>query len=162
MTARTLVALAAAGLSLTGCVAATSSSGGSCAQPDTVVSHTRVHAEQVVTVSAADMWDGCNDQGAHPPLPPLRNLPVTWVQSGRTTTLATVDADPRTGVARATVTVPPTATAGRATISIGLALPTVLTVTRPETRPLRGARVAAGGTGTAGNATTTGPSPRVR
>ena len=103
----------------------------------------------MVTLSAADMWDGCNDRAPTRRCHPLRNLPVTSVQSGRTTALATVDADPRTGVARATVTVPPTATAGRATIGIGLALPTVLTVTRPETRPLRGAGVAAGGTGTA-------------
>ena len=42
MTARTLVALAAAGLSLTGCVAGDLQLGGACAQPDTVVSHTRV------------------------------------------------------------------------------------------------------------------------
>ncbi len=55
---------------------------------------------------------------------------VRWTQNGRTTVLGTANAD-RQGTVRVTVTVPVTATAGRAMVRVGASNPEPVTVTGP-------------------------------
>ena len=116
---------------LTGCAGTTTSSSESaCAAPATALSSSSVKPGQRLTLAAAQMWDGCNDQGSNPPLPPLQNQKVEWTQNGRTTVLGTADAD-RRGTVRVTVTVPATAKAGRAMVRVGASSPEPVTVTGP-------------------------------
>jgi hypothetical protein len=117
-------------LSLAGCSQAPASSNdGACAAPQTMVSPTRVAPGQIVTVSAAQMWDGCNDQGSNAKLAPLKDQVVTLTLGGKSVQVARVSADPETGLARATVTIPGTAQAGTAALDIGVAEPAELTIT---------------------------------
>jgi hypothetical protein len=115
---------------LTGCSGPSVSSGKACAQPETTVSGSPVAPGQELTLSAKDMWDGCNDQGTHPPLPPLRGQPVEWTQTGTPTVLGTTDADDA-GQVSITVRVPATAKSGPATVRVGSSGPATVMVTEP-------------------------------
>jgi hypothetical protein len=76
------------------------------------------------------MWDGCNDQGTNPPLPPLRGQRVEWTQTGSTTVLGTTDANDA-GQVSITVRVPATAKAGPAAVRVGISGPATVTVAGP-------------------------------
>ena len=75
------------------------------------------------------MWEGCNDQGSNPQLPPLKNQPVTMTVDGQTAEVGRVSADPNTGVAQTTVTIPTTAAPGKIGLTIGFAQRAEVTVT---------------------------------
>jgi len=75
------------------------------------------------------MWEGCNDQGSNPQLPPLKNKPVTMTVDGQTVEVGRVSADPNTGVAQTTVTIPATAAPGKIGLTIGFAQRADVTVT---------------------------------
>ena len=125
------VAVTVAVAALTGCAGTTSSSSDSaCEAPTTTLSSSSVTAGQRVTLVAEQMWDGCNDQGSNPPLPPLQHQKVEWTQNGRTTVLGTADAD-RQGKVKIAVTVPVTAKAGQAVVHVGVSDPAPVTVTGP-------------------------------
>ena len=115
---------------LTGCGTTGSSSEVACAAPETTLSSSAVKAGQELTLTAKDMWDGCNDQGSNPPLPPLKKQQVEWTQGGRMTVLGTTDAN-EAGKVSITVTVPATANAGRATVRVGNSSPRTMTVAGP-------------------------------
>ena len=111
-------------LVLAACSSATSvSSEAACAQPKTRVSVARATPGQVLGIFAADMWDGCNDQGTNLTLPPLTNQPVTMTREGKAVEVGRVSADPDNGVAQAKVTIPATATPGKIELTIGIAQP---------------------------------------
>jgi hypothetical protein len=118
------------GALLTGCSSTEggSSSSGACAQPLTVAAVASVRPGESLDVSAEDMWTECHDQGETDPLSPLTNLPVVWRQSGGDVELARVDADPDSGRASATVTVPKDAAVGTAQVVIGDAQPVKITI----------------------------------
>jgi len=82
-----------------------------------------------VTVSAAGMWDGCNDQGSHPRLPPLKDQLVTLTMGSNVVELGHVSADPDTGLAQIKVTIPATTAAGTMRLAIGIAQPAEIVVT---------------------------------
>ena len=108
-------------LVLAGCTSAPTLSEGACAQPLTKASPAQVTPGQTVRVSAADMWVGCNDQGSHPQLPPLKNQPVTMTVDGQRAEVGRVSADPNTGVAQTMVTIPAMAAPGKIGLTIGIA-----------------------------------------
>jgi len=117
-------------LVLAACSSATSvSNEAACAQPKTKVSVARATPGQVLTVSAADMWDGCNDQGTNLKLPPLTNQPVTMTLDGKAVEVGRVSADPDSGVAQAKVTIPAMGAPGMIELTIGIAQPAEVTVT---------------------------------
>ena len=122
----TLMALC---LVVAGCSSNPASSEGVCAQPLTKASPTQVTPGQTVTVSAADMWEGCNDQGSNLQLPPLKNQPVTMTVDGKAVEVGRVSADPNTGVAQTTVTILSTAAPGKIGLTIGIAQRANVTVT---------------------------------
>ena len=76
------------------------------------------HPGQTVTVSAADMWEGCNDQGSNPMLPPLNNQPVIMTLDDKAVEVGRVSADPNTGLAKTTVTIPAIAAPGKIGLTI--------------------------------------------
>ena len=125
-----VVILGVAVIALTGCSGTSASSEGACAAPKTRLSTSPVAPGQELTLSANDMWDGCNDQGTNPPLPPLRRQQVEWTQSGTTTVLGTTDANDA-GQVSIMVRVPATAKAGPATVRVGTSEPATVTVTEP-------------------------------
>ena len=116
-------------LVVAGCSSNPASSEGVCAQPLTKTFATQVSPGQAVTVSAADMWEGCNDQGSNLQLPPLKNQPVTMTVDGKAVEVGRVSADPNTGVAQTTVTIPVTAAPGKIGLTIGFAQRADVTVT---------------------------------
>ena len=67
-------------LGVAACSSNPASSEGACAL--TKASPTQVTRVQTVTVSAADMWEGCNDQGSNLQ-PPLKNQLVTISVDGK-------------------------------------------------------------------------------
>ena len=125
-----VVVLGVTVIGLTGCSGTSGSSEGLCAAPETTLSTSPVAPGQELTLSAKDMWDGCNDQGTNPPLPPLRRQQVEWAQRGTTTVLGTTDANDA-GQVSITVRVPATAKAGPATVRVGNSEPATVTVTEP-------------------------------
>ncbi len=125
-----VVVLGVTVIGLTGCSGTSASSEGLCAAPETTLSTSPVAPGQELTLSAKDMWDGCNDQGTNPPLPPLRRQQVEWAQRGTTTVLGTTDANDA-GQVSITVRVPATAKAGPATVRVGNSEPATVTVTEP-------------------------------
>lgn len=125
---RLLSTLVPLSLALAGC-SSTASSGGACAQPLTKVSPAQAAPGQTVTVSAADMWEGCNDQGSNDKLPPLKDQPVTMTLDGKAVEMGRVSADADTGLAQTKVTIPATAAAGKIDLTIGIAQPAEVTVT---------------------------------
>jgi hypothetical protein len=126
---RAVVTLAMTVAGLTGCTTSGTAEA-VCAAPATTLSTSTVKAGQALTLAARDMWDGCNDQGSNPRLPPLKNQQVQWTQGGRMSVLGTADAN-AAGRVSVTVTVPVTAKAGPATVSVGSSEPRSVTVTGP-------------------------------
>lgn len=126
---RLCLALAPLALVLSGCSSTPASSGDACPQPLTKVSPTQVTPGQTVTVSAADMWQGCNDQGSNPKLPPLEDQRVIMAVGGKTVEVGRISADPNTGVAQIKVTIPTTVAPGKIDLTIGIAQRAEVTVT---------------------------------
>lgn len=119
-------------LLLAACSRTSVSSEGVRAAPLTVVSSTQATPGQALTVSAAKMWDGCNDQGEgiNHKLPPLKNQPITMTREGKVVELGRVSADPETGLAQAEVTIPATTAPGQIELRIAGAEPVEVTLVR--------------------------------
>lgn len=90
-----------------------------CAGPATTVTPRQVMAGETVEVTGQNLWSTCPGRPGAGVDGAMQDLGVMWIQSGRTTKLATVDADLALGTALATVTIPQNATAGPARIRIG-------------------------------------------
>lgn len=126
---RVVVVLGVTVVGLAGCSTGASSEA-ACAQPRTSLSTSAVSPGQQLTLTAHDMWDGCNDQGTNPPLPPLKQQRVEWAQDGTMTVLGTTDANDA-GQVSITVRVPASAKAGPATVRVGISELRTVTVTGP-------------------------------
>ena len=96
--------------------------------PTVSLSASTVKPGEVLTVTGADFFDGCDDTQDDPEAEPAKNVPVIWVQGDTQSTLASLAAD-GDGVVAGTVTVPAQAQAGEATLSVGIAEPLEVTVT---------------------------------
>ncbi|HZI96082.1 MAG TPA: hypothetical protein VFD41_01000 [Actinomycetales bacterium] len=84
---------------------------------------------QEVTVSALYVRDDCNDDGRGPEADPSQDVPVVFVQDGRTTALATADATGDSARVEVTVKIPADAVPGGATLRVGHGEPASVTVT---------------------------------
>jgi hypothetical protein len=116
-------------LTVSACSSNPVSGEGVCAQPLTKTSLTQVSPGQAVAVFAADMWEGCNDQGCNLRLPPVKSQPVTMTLDGEAVEVGRVSVDPNTGVAQTTVTIPVSAAAGKIGLTIGFAQRADVTIT---------------------------------
>lgn len=74
------------------------------------------------------MWEGRNDQGSTPKLPPLTNQKVMMRLNGAAVKMGRVSADPAAGVAQARVTIPDTTAPGKILLTIGIAQAAEVTV----------------------------------
>jgi hypothetical protein len=101
-----------------------------CAQPELTSSSMEVRPGDRIAPNGKFFRDGCNDQGERGEPQPLKGQPVTWKQGASVVELARVDAN-TAGEIRTTVTVPSTAPAGTAEITVGLGGPFTITV-RPS------------------------------
>ncbi|MBT0993871.1 hypothetical protein KIN34_06170 [Cellulomonas sp. DKR-3] len=109
----------------------------SCEAPQVELSRRTVEAGQAVDVVGTAFLHGCDDAGtaaddaasaARTPVA-MTTLEVVWLQDGRRTVLASVDADPDAGTFRIAVTVPADAAAGPATVRVAPAEDVRVTVT---------------------------------
>lgn len=109
---------------------------GACAAPAATASPTTVHPGDVVEITVDySLVDDCYDNFVNgTPAPPaqegdgtFRDLEITWSQDRTTSVIGIADADSANRL-RATVTVPPTAPAGSATLSATSADNVLMTV----------------------------------
>ena len=108
-----------------------------CAAPALEVSKRTVEPGEAVEVVGTAFLHGCPDQGAVvdgttvalETTAPMTTLEVVWLQNGRRTVLASVDADAAAGGFRLAVTVPADAKAGSATLRVAPAEEVRFTVT---------------------------------
>lgn len=105
---------------------------GACAAPRTVASPTTASPGQTVTVTAENLWDGCNDQGDQADPLPLTDQLVTWSQGGRVVDFGTVDADADTGTAEASIVIPTDAASGTSAIAVGHSEPASISISASE------------------------------
>lgn len=109
----------------------------SCAAPSLELSRRTVEPGETVDVVGTAFLHGCADvstvvDGTAVSLEttmPMTTLEVVWLQEGRRTVLASVDADPAAGDFRLAVTVPADADPGPATLRVSPAEDVTVTVT---------------------------------
>jgi hypothetical protein len=109
----------------------------SCAAPELTVSRSTVEAGQTVEIVGTAFLHGCADAGAVvdgtavslETTAPMTTLEVIWIQAGRRTVLASVDADATGGGFRLAVTVPADAVAGPAALRVSPAEDVAIAVT---------------------------------
>ena len=128
---RTLFPVLMSAAMLSACSQGGSSAEASCAQPHTTVSPAQAQPGQSIQVTAEVQWSDCPDQGDNNHGHALQDQAVTWRESGSSTELARVDADPDTGQAQSTVQIPAAATPGTAEIRIGNSAVATITVIAP-------------------------------